>query len=119
MSITPDVSTDYEEDDDLPEARSMLNLIYLPTGQLFGVNGAGTGVAGYGNDSWAIGQSYADNPVLTPAIYDPAAPAGKRWSRDGLSASTIPRMYHSSATLLPDGTCERLFPISASSIYNR
>lgn len=62
------------------------------------------GTAGYGNQSWAIGQSYADNPALTPAIYDPSASAGNRWSRDGLSASTIPRMYHSSATLLPDGT---------------
>ncbi|OBZ70682.1 Galactose oxidase [Grifola frondosa] len=68
------------------------------------LNGASTGVAGYGNVSWAIGQSYADNPVLMPAIYDPAAPAGQKWSRDGLSASTIPRMYHSSASLLPDGS---------------
>lgn len=62
------------------------------------------GTAGYGNQSWAIGQSYADNPTLMPIIYDPNAPAGQRWSRDGLSASTVPRMYHSSATLLPDGT---------------
>jgi hypothetical protein len=40
---------------------------------------------------------------MTPALYDPSAPEGGRWSRDGLLASTIPRMYHSSATLLPDG----------------
>ena len=61
------------------------------------------GTAGYGNDTWAIGHSYADKPVLTPAIYNPAAPAGSRWSRNGYSASTVPRMYHSTATLLPDG----------------
>ncbi len=81
----------------------MGNFVILPNGKLFYVNGAGTGVAGYGNDSWAIGQSYADNPVFSPAVYDPSAPAGKRWSRDGLSASPIPRMYHSTAILLPDG----------------
>lgn len=61
------------------------------------------GTAGYGDDSWAIGQSYADDPVLTPVIYDPNAPAGQRFSSDGLQASEVPRMYHSSATLLPDG----------------
>jgi len=37
-------------------------------------------------------------------IYDPAAPAGQRWTRNGISPSTVPRMYHSSATLLPDGS---------------
>ena len=58
------------------------------------------GTAGYGDDDWAIGQSYADDPVLTPVIYDPDAPAGQRFSSDGLQASEVPRMYHSSATLL-------------------
>ena len=38
-----------------------------------------------------------------PAIYDPSAAAGQRWSSNGLSPSTVPRLYHSSATLLPDG----------------
>ena len=61
------------------------------------------GTAGYGNDSWAIGHSYADGPILKPAIYNPAAPSGRRWSSANLSASTVPRLYHSSATLLPDG----------------
>ncbi len=62
-----------------------------------------TGTAGYGTNSWSIGSSYADEPVLTPVMYDPDAPAGKRWSSDGFSASTVPRMYHSTAILLPDG----------------
>ncbi|KZT10785.1 copper radical oxidase [Laetiporus sulphureus 93-53] len=104
VTVTPDISATYIEDDPLPEVRSMGNLILLPNGKILCLNGAGTGTAGYGNVSWAIGQSFADNPVLTPVIYDPAAPAGQRWSREGLSASTVPRMYHSSATLLPDGS---------------
>jgi hypothetical protein len=62
-----------------------------------------TGTAGYGNDSWAIGHSYADDPILTPSIYDPSAAPGQRWSSDNLTASTVPRLYHSTATLLPDG----------------
>lgn len=61
------------------------------------------GTAGYGNDSWAIGQSYADNPVTQPLMFDQNAPAGSRWSSDGLQPSTINRMYHSGAILLPDG----------------
>lgn len=61
------------------------------------------GTAGYGNDSWAIGHSYGDDPVLQPAFYNPNGVQGDRWSTDGLQSSTVPRMYHSSATLLPDG----------------
>ncbi|KAI0645783.1 DUF1929-domain-containing protein [Trametes meyenii] len=104
VTITPDVATTYNKDDPIPEGRSMGNLILLPNGKILLLNGAATGVAGYGPQDWTVGESYADNPVLTPAIYDPNAPAGSRWSRDGLQASTIPRMYHSSATLLPDGS---------------
>jgi hypothetical protein len=61
------------------------------------------GTAGYGNTTFNIGQSYADGPLLNPIMFNPNAPAGQQWSRDGLSPSTVPRMYHSSATLLPDG----------------
>jgi hypothetical protein len=104
VTITPDKSKSYTKDDSLPEGRSMSNLVALPDGRVLCLNGAGTGTAGYGNESWAIGESYGDNPVLTPVIYDPSAPSGSRWSRDGLQASTVPRMYHSSATLLPDGS---------------
>ncbi|EKM74650.1 hypothetical protein AGABI1DRAFT_116791 [Agaricus bisporus var. burnettii JB137-S8] len=104
VTLTPDVSGSYTSDDPLPEGRSMLNFILLPDGKVFGVNGAKMGTAGYGNDSWAIGQSYADGPVLLPIMYDPNAPSGQKFSRDGMEASTVPRMYHSSATLLPDGS---------------
>ncbi|TBU33724.1 copper radical oxidase [Dichomitus squalens] len=104
VRLTPDQSSSYVEDDALPEGRSMGNLILLPNGKILMLNGAQTGTAGYGTENWAINESYADNPVLMPIMYDPSAPQGKRWSRDGLSPSTIPRMYHSSATLLPDGS---------------
>ncbi|KIJ68126.1 copper radical oxidase [Hydnomerulius pinastri MD-312] len=104
VQITPDVSPKYTELDPLPEGRTMGNLISLPDGRVLCLNGAGTGTAGYGNTSFTVGQSYADQPILSPVIYNPNAPVGKRWSRDGLSPSTIPRMYHSSATLLPDGS---------------
>src|ERR1700685_421691 len=73
------------------------------------------GTAGYGNTSFTIGQSYADQPVLAPIIFNPNASAGQRWTRDGLSPSTIPRMYHSSTTLLPDG--RRCFPLLAISWF--
>ncbi|KAG1751354.1 glyoxal oxidase, partial [Suillus paluster] len=104
VQITPDQSPKYTELDALPEGRTMGNLILLPDGRILCLNGAKTGTAGYGNTTFTIGQSYADQPILAPLIYDPRAPASKRWSRYGLSSSSIPRMYHSSATLLPDGS---------------
>lgn len=39
-----------------------------------------------------------------PAIYNPNAPAGQRWNRTGLGASSAERMYHSTALLLPDSS---------------
>lgn len=104
VQISPDISNSYKSVDPLPEARTMGNLILLPTGQVLCLNGAATGVAGYGTDSWAIGMSYADQPIFEPVMYSPGAPSGSQWSRDGLSPSSIPRMYHSTATILPDGS---------------
>ncbi|CUA72303.1 hypothetical protein RSOLAG22IIIB_00968 [Rhizoctonia solani] len=104
VSMTPDVSVDWKDEDTMPFGRSMGNFVLLPNGKLFLVNGANTGVAGYGNESWVVGQSYADDPMYQPLIYDPELPAGSRFTSKGLSASTIPRMYHSAATLLPDGS---------------
>ncbi|KAG8713499.1 hypothetical protein FRC08_013177 [Ceratobasidium sp. 394] len=104
VSMSPDVSADWKVEDTMPFGRTMGNFIQLPNGKVFLVNGANTGVAGYGNESWVIGQSYADKPMTQPLMYDPELPAGSRFVSKGLSESTIPRMYHSAATLLPDGS---------------
>ena len=102
--MSPETSNTWEDDDPLPEGRVMGNAILLPDGKVLVVNGANTGVAGYGNDSWVVDDSYADNPVYSPVIFDSTQPTGKRWSRTGLKDSPIARMYHSTATLLPDGS---------------
>ncbi|KAI0046059.1 copper radical oxidase [Auriscalpium vulgare] len=104
VQLTPDLSGAYTHVDPLPEGRTMGNLILLPTGQVVCLNGAGTGVAGYGNDSWAVGWSYADHPLLFPVMFNGSAPPGSQWSREGFTPSTVERMYHSTATLLPDGS---------------
>jgi hypothetical protein len=104
ISITPETSNEWVDEDPLPEGRVMGNAILLPDGTIFLANGAGMGVAGYGNDTWVLDDSYANDPVFSPIIYDPSKPSGQRWSREGLQNSTVPRMYHSTATLLPDGS---------------
>lgn len=43
----------------------------------------------------------ADNPVLQPVIYNPSAAAGSRFTT--MPGSSIPRLYHSTAILLPSG----------------
>ncbi|KAJ3512328.1 hypothetical protein NLJ89_g3581 [Agrocybe chaxingu] len=104
VKLTPDVSKSYVQDDPLPERRTMTNLILLPDGKVLCLNGARMGTAGYGNTSWSIGQSYGEDPHMTPVLYDPTSPAGHRWSNQGFAPSSVPRMYHSSALLLPDGS---------------
>ena len=85
----------------LPEPRHMPDAVLLPTGQVFIVNGAKSGISGYGNVKGQVGESNADNPNLTPVLYTPDAPPGQRFSAVGMASSLIPRMYHSVATLTP------------------
>ncbi|KAM0746295.1 glyoxal oxidase [Meredithblackwellia eburnea MCA 4105] len=104
VSIQPlNKSPQWVDEDDLPENRGMGNFIILPDERLFLANGVGRGSAGYGYDSWAVNQSYADDPVHRPAYYNHSAPAGQRWDTN-LPSSNISRMYHSTASLLPDGS---------------
>jgi hypothetical protein len=101
----------YVQDDNLPIGRTMGQFIALPDGTFLVVNGAQNGTAGYAKmtkttptEAMPFGESLASGPVLQPAIYDPEAPAGSRWSTANLGSSSIPRMYHSSALLLPNGS---------------
>ncbi|PHT47983.1 hypothetical protein CQW23_12191 [Capsicum baccatum] len=79
--------------EEMPLGRIMPDMLLLPTGDVIILNGAANGAAGWEN---------AVDPVLNPILYRPDEPdPTKRFTV--LNPSTIPRMYHSSATLLPDG----------------
>jgi hypothetical protein len=89
----------------------MGQFIALPDGTFLILNGAQNGTAGYAKgilnvpaELMPYGESLASGPLGQPAIYNPSSPAGSRWSTSGLSTSNIPRLYHSSALLLPDGS---------------
>ena len=84
-------------DQDMPDSRLMGNLIILPDNTIAVVNGAKTGVQGFGCDG--PGESMAANPANAVYIYDPAA---RTWSK--LADASVNRGYHSSAALLPDGS---------------
>ncbi|KAG5643432.1 hypothetical protein DXG03_000940 [Asterophora parasitica] len=102
----------YESDDDMLEGRTMGQFIILPDGKMLVINGGLNGTAGYATATgqtanygdMPFGMSLASGPIGTPAIYDPNAPKGSRWSNAGLGTSNIARLYHSSAILLPDGS---------------
>ncbi len=64
----------------------------LPDGTFLLLNGAHQGVAGFG---------LATDPALNALLYDPALPLGQRMSI--LNTTIVARLYHSEATLLPDG----------------
>ncbi|KIM48799.1 copper radical oxidase [Hebeloma cylindrosporum] len=87
----------------MPQARIMPDAVLLPTGNVLIINGGASGISGYGNVVEQVGASNADNPVLTPVIYDPRAPPGQRFGSEDLPSSSIPRLYHSVATLTPTG----------------
>lgn len=94
------------------QGRTMGQFIIMPDGKMLVVNGGANGTAGYATATgqtptiglMPFGESLASGPVGQPAIYDPNAPAGSRWSNTGLGTSNIARLYHSSAMLLPDGS---------------
>ncbi|KAJ6565154.1 glyoxal oxidase N-terminus-domain-containing protein [Mycena vulgaris] len=89
----------------MPQARVMPDMVLLPDGRVFIVNGAQTGLASFGTVPDAVGPaSNADHPAFTPVVYDPTGAAGRRFSSQGIPASTIPRLYHSTATLTPNGS---------------
>ncbi|KAF7331294.1 hypothetical protein MKEN_00006500 [Mycena kentingensis (nom. inval.)] len=110
--ITPEGDAKYHTDDPLPIGRTMGQFIILPTGHLLVVNGGSNGTAGYGRQTlltpleadMPFQQSFASGSVGTPALYDPGAPTGARWSTAGFATTDIARLYHSTALLLPDAS---------------
>lgn len=67
-------------------------MVSLPDGTYLILNGAHHGVAGFG---------LASDPNLNAILYDPTQPIGSRFAI--LNNTIVPRLYHSEATLLPDG----------------
>ncbi|MCO5605935.1 hypothetical protein L7F22_060121 [Adiantum nelumboides] len=78
--------------ENMPSSRVMGDMILLPTSEVLIINGAKQGTAGWGS---------AVIPSLSPYLYTPSAPDGSRFQV--LASTPIPRLYHSSAVLLPDG----------------
>lgn len=67
-------------------------MVPLPDGTIMIMNGALHGTAGFG---------LAEDPNLTALLYDPTESIGSRFTI--LNTTIVARMYHSEATLLPDG----------------
>ncbi|XP_027068473.1 aldehyde oxidase GLOX [Coffea arabica] len=80
------------EMEDMPFARIMGDMVVLPTGDVVIINGAQAGTQGF---------ELASNPCLNPVLYRPDQPVGLRFMT--LNPGVVPRMYHSTANLLPDG----------------
>lgn len=62
-----------------------------------------SGYAALASVGVTTGNSNADHPALTPSIYAPSLPLGQRISNTGMPTTDIPRVYHSSVTLTPQG----------------
>lgn len=78
--------------ENMPSSRVMGDMIILPTSEVLIINGAKQGTSGWGS---------AVNPATSPYLYTPDKPSGLRFQV--LASTSIPRLYHSSAVLLPDG----------------
>ncbi|GLT37521.1 hypothetical protein SLA2020_118320 [Shorea laevis] len=80
------------EMEDMPFGRIMGDMVMLPTGDALIINGAQAGTQGF---------ELASDPCLYPLLYRPDQPVGLRFMT--LNPGTVPRLYHSTANLLPDG----------------
>lgn len=78
--------------EEMPIPRVMGDITTLPNGDIILINGAMKGTS-----AW----NQAREHIFTPVLYKPNNPVNERFQV--LAGSTIPRMYHSISTLLPDG----------------
>ncbi|KAD5960542.1 hypothetical protein R6Q59_013622 [Mikania micrantha] len=80
------------EMENMPFPRIMGDMVMLPTGDILIINGAQAGSQGF---------EMASNPCLHPVLYKSDEPLGSRFMI--LNPGKVPRLYHSTANLLPDG----------------
>jgi hypothetical protein len=92
VSIVPEAPNPSWTLERMPSPRVMPCMAALPDGTFMILNGAQQGVAGFG---------LATDPNLNALLYDPTQPVGARFSI--LNSTIVARLYHSEATLLPDG----------------
>ncbi|KAG6551687.1 hypothetical protein Mapa_006776 [Marchantia paleacea] len=76
----------------MPFRRCMGDMILLPTADVLIINGAQNGSQGWDGSS---------NPAFSPVAYFPDNAPGTRFT--SYAPTTIPRVYHATANLLPDG----------------
>ena len=76
----------------MPSQRVISSISALPDGTYLILNGAEQGVAGFG---------LANFPNHNAVLYDPSKPVNTRMSV--MANTTVSRLYHSEAILLPDG----------------
>jgi hypothetical protein len=74
----------------MPSARVMGDMLILPSGEVLIINGARQGTAGWG---------VAREPNLAPVLYNPVFDRFQV-----MTETTIPRLYHSTANVMPDGS---------------
>ena len=79
--------------EDMPRPRTMSDMLILPNEETLIINGAQKGVAGW---------ERATTPSFSTLLYRPKAPLHAHFFV--LIPSSISRMYHSSASILLDGT---------------
>ena len=91
-SITPEVTNANWTIERMPSKRVISSMVALPDGTYLIMNGAQQGFAGFG---------LATDPNHNAVLYDPSKPAHNRMTV--MANSTIDRLYHSEAILLPDG----------------
>ncbi|KAJ3412649.1 hypothetical protein HDV05_000399 [Chytridiales sp. JEL 0842] len=96
-TISPDISKGgWKEEEEMPVGRVMGDAVILPDATVLFVNGAK-----YGTADGPAGHGMAKDPAFEGVLYNPAAPEGQsKWTI--LASAIIPRLYHSSALLLPD-----------------
>ncbi|KAM3067190.1 hypothetical protein ACMFMG_005441 [Clarireedia jacksonii] len=92
VSLQPEVAGANWTIERMPSKRVISSMVALPDGTFLILNGAQQGFAGFG---------LATSPNHNAVLYDPSKPLHSRMSV--LANTTIDRLYHNEAVLLPDG----------------